>query len=294
MYVQPEFRDSVCFIYARIKEQEKPVGTAFFVSMPIGTTGHETVMLVTALHVISNIQLKSDDQQVRLRVNTKDGGFRFVEINAAHWHRPDQVDEILDIAFFPWLHVMDSEFDVRSIPIGFAATRDVMDADQLGVGNEVAFAGLFVNHHGKLRNEPIVRFGNIAAMPAEPVAFRSTEIEAYLVESRSVGGLSGSPVWVDSGIWRNVDGVLLRREGGSTAGYLLGIMNGHWDARIDATAMDDAPPVEFVNMGIAVVTPVDKLIGLIMSVLGKYLDDAAKQLDGIDGSAAVAFGYPLP
>lgn len=292
MFVQPEFRESVCFIYATINEQEKPVGTAFFVSMPIGDTGRETVMLVTALHVIANIQQKSDDQKVRLRVNTKDGSYRFVEIDASLWHRPDQSEEIVDLAFFPWLHVMDPDFDNRAIPIGFAATRDVMEAEQLGVGNEVAFAGLFVNHHGKLRNEPIVRFGNISAMPDEPVAFRSAEITAYLVESRSVGGLSGSPVWVDTGEWRNVNGVLQRRGPGSTAGYLLGIMNGHWDARIDSTAMDDSPPVEFVNMGVAVVTPVDKLISLITSVLGKYLDEAAKQLAGTNNDLPAAIKYP--
>ncbi len=289
MYIQPEFRDSVCFIYVRIQGQEKPVGTAFFISIPVGNTGHETVMLVTALHVIANIQFKSDDQLVRLRVNTKDGGYRFVEIEAANWCRSDQLDETLDIAFFPWLHLLDPDFAVCTIPIGFAATKDVMDADQLGIGNEVAFAGLFVNHHGKVRNEPIVRFGNIAAMPNEPVAFRSAEIEAYLVESRSVGGLSGSPVWVDSGVWRNVDGVLVRREG-STAGYFLGIMNGHWDFRIDSTAMDDAPPVDFVNMGIAVVTPVDKLIGLIASVYG----NVANRPDRTDRDSGGGLERPSP
>jgi hypothetical protein len=69
-----------------------------------------------------------------------------------------------------------------------------MEAEQIGIGNEVAFAGLFVNHHGKKRNEPIVRFGNICGIPSEPVSTKAGDIEAYLVESRSVGGLSGSPV----------------------------------------------------------------------------------------------------
>jgi hypothetical protein len=49
--------------------------------------------------------------------------------------------------------------------------------------------GLFSEHQGAERNIPIVRVGNIAAMPEEPVLTTSWgAIDAYLIEARSIGG----------------------------------------------------------------------------------------------------------
>ena len=163
-----------------------------------------------------------------------------------------------------------------------------METEQLGIGNEVAFAGLFVNHHGRLRNEPIVRFGNIAAMPAEPVSAKVGDIEAYLVESRSVGGLSGSPVFVDVGHYRSVNRRLEPRPTGNMMMYLLGIMNGHWDAPKEAAAVDDGISTEYVNMGIAVVTPIDKLLKVIeQSLFGRLLNAAGNQMTGDEDEGPV-------
>ena len=71
-----------------------------------------------------------------------------------------------------------------------------MEREEIGIGSEVYFPGLFVHHHG--RNEPIVRGGIVSSMPTEPVLTEFGEIHAYLAEARSVGGLSGSPVIVDN------------------------------------------------------------------------------------------------
>jgi hypothetical protein len=138
-----------------------------------------------------------------------------------------------------------------------------MQEQEIGIGNEVAFAGLFVNHHGKKRNEPIVRFGTISAMPAEPVATKVGDIEAYLIESRSVGGLSGSPVFVDVGMFKgaNQDGPRQYRTAGPGM-YLIGVMHGHWRAPLEDVKVDDGISTEYVNMGIAVVTPIDELLSL--------------------------------
>ena len=178
-----------------------------------------------------------------------------------------------------------------------------MAAQDLGVGNEVAFAGLFIKHHGKKQNEPILRFGNISAMPGEPVSTQyggiDVEIEAYLIESRSVGGLSGSPVFVDPGLFRITDDGQARRwrDTGDPGGYLLGVMHGHWDAPKEAAEVDaeDAAEVdhfgiskEYINMGIAVVTPIDKLLKLIdESEWRRLLDKASKHLTGQEEHATI-------
>jgi hypothetical protein len=81
--------------------------------------------------------------------------------------------------------------------------------------------------HGRQRNIPIVRIGNVASMPHEPVATKNRgAIEAYLVEARSVGGLSGSPVLVQLGIVRpktDDPGADLDFHMGKRTWYLLGV-----------------------------------------------------------------------
>jgi hypothetical protein len=300
-------RDCVCFVYANVNGEPKPVGTAFFLFIPIrGTTG--TIVVVTALHVIAKIQENTEDGMVMLRVNTKDGGFRFVVIPAGAWVKPDQSDEIVDVCFFPWHFPWEtSDFDIKYFSADQAATADVIATQALGVGNEVAFAGLFVKHHGTQQNEPFFRFGNISAMPREPVSTRygniDVEIDAYLIESRSVGGLSGSPVFVDPGLFRIEGDARQWRSGGDPGGYLLGVMHGHWDAPKEAAEVGagdgevgvgaaDADPFgiakEYINMGVAVVTPIDKLLKLFDdSPLRRLYDAAGEHVTGEEQSPVV-------
>src|SRR5258705_8778907 len=58
--------------------------------------------------------------------------------------------------------------------------------------------GLFLGHHGKSRNVPIVRFGTVSAMPGELLesTYTNKPHQSYVIESRSLGGLSGSPVFL--------------------------------------------------------------------------------------------------
>jgi len=68
---------------------------------------------------------------------------------------------------------------------------------QPGLGDEVAVVGLYTSHHGLTKNIPIVRIGHIAMMPDEPVMSTRGEVQAYLVEVKSIVGLSGSPVYIN-------------------------------------------------------------------------------------------------
>ena len=56
--------------------------------------------------------------------------------------------------------------------------------------------GLFTKYFGRSNLIPIVRTGNIAMMPKEKVPLGSFGLtDAYLIEGRSIGGLSGSPIF---------------------------------------------------------------------------------------------------
>jgi hypothetical protein len=96
VYVQPEMRQCVRFVCANIDGELKPVGTAFFFC--ITNPPIRWIFVVTALHVVANVQkqsadrttfVNSDDGKTFLRVNTKDGGFKIGEVAEDKWFKPD-------------------------------------------------------------------------------------------------------------------------------------------------------------------------------------------------------------
>ncbi len=79
---------------------------------------------------------------------------------------------------------------------GAVVTPKLIQDYDLGIGDDVYTVGRFVNHDGKQRNNPVVRFGNIAQMPIEPIKQDDGHLQdSYLVECKSVAGYSGSPVF---------------------------------------------------------------------------------------------------
>src|SRR4051812_48256541 len=56
--------------------------------------------------------------------------------------------------------------------------------------------GRFVNQEGKEQNIPTVRFGHLSQMPIEPIEYDGILQESFLCEIKSIGGFSGSPVFL--------------------------------------------------------------------------------------------------
>jgi hypothetical protein len=147
----------------------------------------------------------------------------------------------------------------------------------LGIGDEVFIAGLFTKVLGEARNIPIVRTGTVAMIPGEKIPFHGKSIDAYLVESRSIGGLSGSPVFVRETISTPVTVDRLkprwphnRTEAGVGQGlvaelrglgrfYFLGSMIGHWQVPQGVILTES----EAVNRGISPVVPAQKILEII-------------------------------
>jgi hypothetical protein len=153
MLIPPSMRDCVCFIYANINGEAKPAGTAFFLFVPVrGNVG--AIVVVTALHVIAKIQQRSDDGKALLRVNTKDGGIRFVGVDTSAWVKPDQSDEIVDVCFCPWHFPWEaSDFEIRYFSAAQVATAEVIATQDLGVParlGSVACRDLRRSEHGHL------------------------------------------------------------------------------------------------------------------------------------------------
>jgi hypothetical protein len=261
MQIPDEIRKCTVFLKLRDnKVGERFVGTAFFVAMQGENMAF--TYLVTAKHVIDGIEKESIDGKVLIRMNDKQGNARQIESDICDWVGHSE-DISVDIKIFAWLP--PSDCDWNAIPTSMIATNKIIEQDFIGIGNDLFVTGLFVGHYGQRRNTPIIRVGNIASMPEEKVKTKEFgDIEAYLIEARSIGGLSGSPVFVflDSKRTRRV-----KFPEGDFKGkvfYLLGIVHGHWDRKeneIDDIISDiDGGKI---NTGIAVVVPATKLLEVI-------------------------------
>ncbi len=276
MQVPSVMRKCVAFLCFQKSGNVHIVGTAFFVGVALDDT-RSASYVVTARHNLLAIDARNfdDPQHVMLRINMTDGTSKFAKIVRKAWLFPE---ENSDVAVAPF--AIPEEFDQEVFPVESFATEEVIEREAIGIGEEVFLIGLFVKHFGKHKNNPILRVGNIAAMPDEPVDAGSLgHIDAYLVEARSIGGISGSPVFVClAGVRKNPSGTQI---GGTPRYFLLGLMHGHWnwDHSKDNPVFDSDEPrmdssgLDHINTGIAVVIPASK----ILSVLNAKRFEEARQ-----------------
>jgi hypothetical protein len=172
-----------------------------------------------------------------------------------------------------------AQLDIEHVPFDMFINHATLEQQNIGVGDEVFIPGLFTKITETTRNIPIVRTGSIAMIPGERIPFGDEFIDAYLIESRSIGGLSGSPVFVRQTVametssspmimaGRRPDGIL-HGIGGKI--YLLGSMIGHWDVPEGFSPTQ----AEAVNMGIAPVVPASKISEVIFQPeLVKIMED---------------------
>jgi hypothetical protein len=141
---------------------------------------------------------------------------------------------------------------------------------KIELGDDIVFPGLFHPHIGTARNIPIVRTGIIAALREEDVENRDGHMmDAYLVESRSIGGLSGSPVFVDLAAIKRAH---QPTHGLMAAGSemmplwgrfrLIGVIHGHfdWNDKVPDTAIPLKDSEQGINTGIAIMIPSQKIL----------------------------------
>jgi hypothetical protein len=235
--------------------------------------------LVTAEHVVNAMHQKG--MELHCRINLKDGKTAVIPLTGKWWFHPpsdNPSDLQTDVAVMPFglrPDLVDHEY--------ISLTDTAPHVDRIArLGEEVFLMGLFKSHYGQRRNIPIVRIGNIAALPAEPVETSYCgPVDAYLVEVRSIAGLSGSPVF------KNAEGKMpwpkreplpvsaadranreqrRREEIDWFDWHFVGLVHGHFDVKnfTEDHAVDDAATMRNeVNTGIAIVIPAQKVIETI-------------------------------
>jgi hypothetical protein len=253
----PRFlEECVCFVCLMDGKNWKYGGTGLIIAYPSDVVDISHLYVITARHLIDDA--KRNRLGVSLRLNKKDGGVSFIETTVRDWMFPETSADIAIIQ----MDFSSADFDQCAFPFEGFATADVL-GKYVGMGTEVFALGLFDKHRGQERNLPIFRSGNVASIPREPLHDRKRNkvYSAYLVELRSIGGLSGSPVFAfyQKGSMRPkpvdfspfIHGIML-----------LGLIRGHWDEkwqRVDKSL----PERESVNVGIAVVTPIQEIVTVL-------------------------------
>jgi hypothetical protein len=132
---------------------------------------------------------------------------------------------------------------LQAYALGQQKPLELVKQPVISIGDETSTIGLYSRVPGRNDNVPVVRVGNIAMMPGELICCSDdVDRELYLIEMRSTGGLSGSPVFAFSPITRTM--------------FLIGIIHGHHNFTDDANTR---------NTGIAMMTPIRKLVDILES-----------------------------
>ena len=290
MRVDDNIKKTVVFLGDAHGKPFSPHGTGFIVTQTVdGGFGYESI--VTAKHVIEGIR----SSVVHARINTQSGEAVIVSLPKDQWFF--HPDSRVDAAVFPSLLGTD-RFDYLRIPIGPASpnislNEETVQRFRVGVGDDVCIAGMFVGILGEQQNIPIVRTGTIAAMKSEPIATQYGYHDAFLIEVRSIDGLSGSPVFVHLPPERTMPGTLVAPDPNASpdrgAQYLMGLILGYNEVlnptdnilvpgrafKVDRRRRKVLAPM---NTGIAVVLPIEKVIETLnQPEIAKMREEAERQ-----------------
>lgn len=252
--IPDQLQHSVVYLYPDAKAARTGSGvggTGFIVALRDESFVGSFLYLITNIHVAQN-------SNRTVRINTTDGGVDTFEIPASAWVNHPYGDDI-SAATLTW----QPNWAITALDwSGCAVTSSRMTELNMGVGDEVFMLGRFISHGGIQRNQPLARFGNIAMMPGELVKDgRNLDVEAFLVEMRSLSGFSGSPVFVYMGPGT------YRGNGTMMPFYkevigLMGIDTGHKATMADVHEKQNGSKTDLkvpLNTGISIVAPAWKI-----------------------------------
>jgi len=283
MRVPDEVLKSVVFIGVQQGAVTKYIGTGFFVLLREQEAGlpFQFTYLVTAGHVADDV----DGIPFTIRINKRSGALATVNENESgdfKWYRHPK-GKVVDIAVCPWL-VPSREFDAKSLDTAYFLTPELAKETGIGVGDEVLMVGLFSKITDEARLIPITRIGNLAMIPSGSVVPTDLgDMEAYLIEAKSFGGLSGSPVYIrqtaeiSAGVHKwgtNIPAVI---QGYTNVFHLLGVAHGHWNVDPAKINQPDLKHVkDGINAGLAIVAPAHHILDILLH--NKELNEMRRKL----------------
>lgn len=251
-------------------------GTCFLVGLSEET---ETFYyLVTARHLVRPINFKSRqeeypvDSPIHIRLSRETKSPLIIPTIREEWIcHPDRHIDVCVREFDYRRANPDGELIFNPLLVDDSPNSLVLSEQRwnyfghITIGDDIFIPSLFSGHVGERRNIPIVRVGNIAALPVESIRVGSPTVPAYLIETRSLGGISGAPVFLhlDPARSRNIPRHVIDPGGGKSVPYaLIGVVVGIHSGQYASDFVSDndvgtiiSKDAEF-NAGITVVVPI--------------------------------------
>jgi hypothetical protein len=247
-------------------EEFNRIGTGFFVTYhhPADSESMRFVWFVTAKHLVEEIEKQGRKLGVLVAGKDKNPP-RFLPLPRWYYHPTDSTTDVAMTLVVGY----DSRDSLVSASTKVLLTSVSIEQQNIGIGDEVFMPGLFTFVEGTKKQSPIMRYGNLAMLPDEQIDTDRGFMDAYLIEARSIGGLSGSPVYVRKTLrlpYPSPD-----EEGrvqylhGPGGFFLLGLAHGHWDikeSQLNSYSYEHDHK-RGVNMGICIVVPAYKILDIL-------------------------------
>jgi len=298
MRVSNDIKKCVVFVGSKKeKDYYDIIGTAFPLFHRAETADLWRPYIATARHVVEETTERSIDGNVHLRLNLPDGTSTWYPISGAGWEFHE--DDRIDVAIHPVAWTEDqfmNDYDHAGVFSSMFADDARLESLQIYPGAELYFPGLFVRQPGNQSNLPVLRTGTIAGLPPahERADTKTGMARVYLAEVRSIGGHSGSPVFVYLGAGYDSHGYHYDPALHMDESYddrldlppMLGLIHGHFVMRPDQ-AMSSQPiksadtetayarTVDDLNSGIAAIVPASDIMHVLMQP--RLLEERAEQ-----------------
>jgi hypothetical protein len=234
-----------CVIYLYKSERDANTGSNYGGSGVLVAVASESDALPWHVYAVTNAHVIRDGFPV-IRLNNKAGSHETIPLRKGDWtpHREGH-----DVSICP-IDLTDDRLRYAHADTSLFITEPRIKEHNVGPGDEVYMVGRFVNHEGRQRNLPTVRFGGLSMLPYEKMKnVLGVEAEHFLVDIRSISGFSGSPAFIHSlpFAWAGI------RKPVPFGPWLLGLDCGHM-------AIPNHPDL---NSGMAAVVPAWRIHDLL-------------------------------
>ncbi|MDE2104694.1 MAG: hypothetical protein KGL39_46085 [Patescibacteria group bacterium] len=257
-------------------------GTCFLVR--VTEEGEWFAYLVTARHLVRPHRFGREelplDGKVHIRFSRRDKPPKIIETLRSDWF--PHPDRHVDVCIYPFnfrLHDADGDLDTGTLalttdgdlrPILYSPEEEKISGP-IQIGDDVFFPSVFSGHVGEKENIPVVRIGHVAAISKEGIRAGSPTKGAYLIETKSLGGSSGAPVFLHlrplapRGLIKHQSvGPTNRIVPYALIGIVLGAHSGSYrhDILTDNEGTITAKDADF-NAGLSVVLPIQHAMDII-------------------------------
>jgi hypothetical protein len=196
--LDPTLQSSIFFLFGKnpmTGDVEGPLGSGVLIGVHETDARHHHgpprhVYAVTCWHAAIR------DGASIIRINTKNRSSRFIELEPHEWQFTKDGHDIAAIDLTDRLDLND---EVSCVADHLFATKEFLQHDHVGIGEDGFMLGLFVDQPGVRRNMVAARFGNISLLADDDAPLEQpnkTKRPSHIFDMRSRPGFSGSPVFI--------------------------------------------------------------------------------------------------